>query len=825
MNKLIFLDLKRKKKSWRLLMSVLILNYAFIVIISTFYASMDRTAEFRRESAYGSWHVALIGADKDTINDLKSHVTIDTAGISSIYGMVLDKNNKDLARIGTADKNTRTMENIDLLDGHFPEYKGEIAIEMSSLNAMGYSSELGQNIKVPARVNLGKVNKDVILEYTLVGIVQDYSTKLKGTTPDKRDYVSFFVSDSDDVIKYKSIVNYVCRLKKEFGENDKELLKIKGKSATVLTNNYTYYEFGKESSYQVILSKVQRWLVLTASIIILMFVSCALLINYRKEQRDNFNLLCQIGRKKNYINILMVKEVTLINFITLCIGFCIGSVVAFILSNIVSLLKIDLQILYPIKTIVIWEATAAIFIGVANIICVFKPMKQKIRSKKKYRKKYSYNEKEYKMVKRVYKRKLLNEIKVNWRYTFFVFLILCISTFQVNEKRVITERLEGGQVPDFIHGILYNYYPFNMGIEAELCKQAEKAYGVRSIETFKSNNYLTVNWDGMEKSQYVNNLKDSYWPVYANTTEPQVFVFGIAPKGEAFDYYTQNMTKGNIDKEKFEKGEMVILYVPNYDLDSNGDFKTAPNGKQHEDTIKVGEIFKIEGEAGINNVEIGGIINNFKQGDFKGEITRPLSIIGSYTLCDRLAGQEDNLYKYLAVSAFKNINYEQITAEMLNISKIITNNLENKQRYKFNYYSSLSIYTLVDLTCISFMVIGGWNKKYLSRYKNKRLNILRNLGTSKMDYYFYNFKSSIVSSCLGAVTGSITSIVLLTIIYSLGFNIYSNLKVFETARSSALYVCNKIPVKMWGAICLIYIVISCLFTYINAKKSLKKLEM
>ena len=107
MNKLMKLIFKRRKKSWYLLISVMILAYFLIAVLRIAFACFDRTEEADREKQYGNWHVAVIDADTDTVNGLKNHATVEKFGISYTYGMVLDKENKDLGKIGFPRKRGR----------------------------------------------------------------------------------------------------------------------------------------------------------------------------------------------------------------------------------------------------------------------------------------------------------------------------------------------------------------------------------------------------------------------------------------------------------------------------------------------------------------------------------------------------------------------------------------------------------------------------------------------------------------------------------------------------------------------------------------------
>ena len=833
MNKLAKLDFKRKKKSWRLLMSVMILAYAFIPIVSVFFASLDRTKEVKREMTYGSWHVALIGADEETIDDLKNHATVESAGISQTYGMVLDTNNEELAKIGTVDENTIKMENINLMEGHFPKHEGEVAIEMSSLTAMGYSNSIGQTISIPIRVKVRKDTKIVELDYTVVGIVQDYSTKLKGTTPDKRDYVSFFVSDKDEVKQYQSVGNFVCRLKKEFLKTDKELLQVKGKYASLLTNNYTYFELGKESNHQLKVTNKQRRVILFASILVITLVASASFINYKKDQQANSSLLFKIGRDISNINRLMIREIVLITCAALIVGCGIGNIIILIGIGAVKMLtKNSISLVFPIRSIIIWELIAVSALTIANILCISKKAKYMDISRKRKAKK-TFEQEVYlknKALKKFINKALHHDIKIRCIYSFCIVLMLCSSTFNIYDSMNNSEVVNDDNIQDYNMGMSHSYYPLQMSLDNDVYEQIGKVYGIKYIEAYKSNNYLPASWNGIENSGYVEKLKDFFWPQYTNSKETQVFVLGIDPNGEAYDFYINSIQNGMVDEKKFKNGEIALLYAPKFNVNSIGYIQFEADGKYYEDTIKVGDVLQVKGGQGVEEVEIGGIANTMIDSASIGNSTKPLVVIGSYALCDRLAlDGKHPTFEYLAISTLDNINYHQTTSEMYNIGEIsknyIVNNLEKKQSYKNRFYEIISICTLIDVISILTIVIIVWGRRAFAKKKYDKLLILRYLGMSKVRYFGYKCKTSMIASCFGVITGVISAVIIQIVIYIRELNFDPDFGWIEEIKMAIGIVDMRIPREMWLTICLLFAVTSCGFSYVFAKKNLKKLKM
>lgn len=813
MNKLMNLIFKRRKKSWHLLISVMILTYSLIAVLRIAFACYDRTEEAAREKQYGSWHVAVIGADTDTINELKSHATVEKFGISYTYGMVLDKENKDLGKIGTSDQTTREMENISILEGRFPNEEGEIAVERSSLKSGDIMAELGNDIYLPIRVTSERGSEIVNYKYTLVGIVQDYSTKLKGTTPDKRDYVSFFINHEDNAARYEGTGNFIYRLKKKYLDTNKEILQVKGNSATVLTNNYTYYELGKESGHQLAIKLFQRGLLLAGSILTFMLVSCILFMNYINEQRNTWKLFHKLGKSTGIINVLLFKKIVITNVIAVCVGTLVGILVTGILYRGVTYLGNDtIQVEIPPGGLLLSEMAALLGLLVSAALGIFIQAKGIFSNRKSLRRKR-------RKIKKPYVDRMLGRTEWNWKYSFLILFILFFSIFQVNEKKTVSSAIEHRN-PDFRWNILYSYYPLSNSVSEDVYEQIKKVYGVEKIKAFKSNNYLPVSWKGIERSEYVKELQEHYWQQFAGASEPQVFVVGIEQDSEVYRYYTKGIKNPYFNKEKFDKGEMVLVYAPNFELESGEFFYANEKGRYHEDTIKVGDKLRIEGEE-IKEVEVGGILYSFNKADYRSNTPRPLSIIGSYQLCENLDSKARESFAYLDAFVSRHVNYSQTMTEMNMLGNKPFNDLEVKDHYDSGYVKKMNIWTLTDILCFAIILIIYWSKKTTQGIKKKEVRILCSLGMSSQRYYFCRCRASLWSSFLGGLTGGISAFFVKVILYNTKHHFEYNMNLNDRVKLGILCVWNLMPLKAWGCIFLLFLLITCLSTIVFSKKTIE----
>ncbi|MCD8144152.1 MAG: ABC transporter permease [Oscillospiraceae bacterium] len=162
----------RKKKSGALLLSVLAISFAFAVMILCFTGSIERTNSGIRLSNYGAWYGAIPAgqvSDLEFLNSEESLTWMEQLGVSTNYGTV------DAYGIGTADNTFVEIGNLAVLDGHFPEESGEIAMEADLLSLLGYDYTLGQTITLNIAFSAGEDTVLVEGTFTLCGILKEYT--------------------------------------------------------------------------------------------------------------------------------------------------------------------------------------------------------------------------------------------------------------------------------------------------------------------------------------------------------------------------------------------------------------------------------------------------------------------------------------------------------------------------------------------------------------------------------------------------------------------------------------------------------------------------
>lgn len=727
MFKLALLDLKRKKKSWRLLASVMTLAYAFLAMMLIFFASLDRTEEAEREAIYGSWHVAFINADQDTVERVKNHATVESTGISYTYGMVLGQDEQELGKIGTTDKNTRKMENISLMQGRFPEKDGEVAVELSSLTALGYSAQLNQKISVHVQARRDGKIEEVEETYNLVGIVQDYSAKMKGTTPDKKDYVSFFINSKDKLTVLDKRINFNIRLKKEYIQEYRELVYGSNYKQFII-NNYTYLELSEESRYLLGQKELKReiiYIILSCLNGILFFIA---VIKHKKEQEEFISLFYNIGSSKMQSNLL----IALTGGVNAVFSVFIGNLSAIILSGLIDIflkiinkniwiLRLPLSQIMNYSIVQIISAVVLCGIGSAYDDNLFAVIKNNRKTKK--------------APNRVSIKNLL--VQKNNYYYFITFILLFMifnSVCNIYEKKFSYLYVCKSNINDYEFGVLRSYYSLENSMPENIVSQIGKIYGIKDIEAVKSLNYIKAE---VESDEYFQKLKKFYWPRYAEQNETCAFVLGFDPKGEAINYYEQQIKfDKNAYSRMFEEGKGVILYLPAYSVNEDGNIEINV-GVNSNQSLKVGDQITLMNANGKVKVEICGIISNIK--DKGKELNRPFTVLGSYKLCDQLnKGGYHNTVEYLSVTVKDNINVVQTDAEMnAALSKYL---FANNRKIKENLLNEYFINSYINYVCGFFCLLAIFvmvNEKFTidKRQEYKKIKILKQIGISNWSLY------------------------------------------------------------------------------------------
>lgn len=755
------LNFRRTKKSWCLLMGVMILAYTFLTMLLIFFSSMNRSEEEQREKLYGSWHVALLNADGETREKLEHHATLERMGASRIYGKVLDQEGEELGKAGTADPNTMEMENIELMEGRFPQAEDEAAVERSSFSALGAEPRLGETIEVRLAVRDSAGEQIITRTYKVVGILQDYSEKMKGTTVDKHDYVTLLLTEQSGLSAYSERWNLVFRLQEKYLQNYGELMMISGYQGNMLLNNYTYFELGEESGYQWRKERGREVILFSFTVGSMLAIWGVVVQKYWKDRVGKWEYIKNIGGDIKHTKALEINYLIVLHIMSAVSGSVVGGLVAYICTSF-SGYNFEKSI-----NLVIVLGNVVLFMGI-NLILMISSIKKPagIKSKLSLRglKSSQINRN---CIMQYFVRKRLKNLNL---LVIIVTCILGICLYWIEDSWIEYKTFSSSLNTDYVFGTLYSCYPIKNGISEKEFDVVDNIYGVSEIESYKSINYMESYWDGQENNEYINVLKKYYWPVYTGQSLAQCYICGI-DNNLTFDYYSSQLDEGVIGEDHFWEGDSVIVYLPDIEISNGGcmvaekENRLRSNGKYlfKEDSLQVGSEIWIKSDTAYKKIKVGGIIRSFKDDNIRGKLACPYTVIASEKLFNELTDNAIDEFSMILLRAQKNINVEQMDVELdqLDIRIPFFNNRKIEEDL-----AEKSIKTNIIIGTIGsgiiFILLWIHKKMFFSNmyFFRKELKLLFAIGV-EYNYYMKNIIHEIIKKC--AISIMVSCVIILSV--------------------------------------------------------------
>ena len=166
----------RRRRSSLLLFLVLLLSFAFAVMMLSVMGSMNRTNLEYLKNTYGAWHGAIPdGKDSDRAF-LERRDWLDRLGESVNYGQV--RGTTPVSGVGSVDETFLELGRIRLDEGRLPEQPGEIAMEADLLVALGYEPAVRQTVSVPMMIPQAEDPTSFLLvvrDFVLTGVLHEYA--------------------------------------------------------------------------------------------------------------------------------------------------------------------------------------------------------------------------------------------------------------------------------------------------------------------------------------------------------------------------------------------------------------------------------------------------------------------------------------------------------------------------------------------------------------------------------------------------------------------------------------------------------------------------
>lgn len=747
MIKIIKMDLYRYRSHYQryfivVFLSILISSLLFIAI--TFFQHYQ---DIQRKDIYGYYHGAFYGISNENLHSLFDNQMIDQISVAKSYGSVF-YNNDYIGEMG--EYSDYQLMSIQLYKGHFPTKENEIVLEMSMLDYLKLSYDLNQTIQ------LTMDNKTS--HYQIVGIAYNYSSLHQTNQYSMINILS--------VNQTSHVTNVYFSLKEQYTSfiNDFRSL-----NPNFIINQYAMNEY---HTYQYMY--VYIFLFSLLSILSVTYY----VIQKRKYQFYIFN---ELGCYNSQIVWLYCIETTIIFTLAVLLDI-----------TIVCLIKVLFP--YLSLSIVTFIKLYGAFIITYVLSCI---MSIFIIHKGKQRKhRYFYRKKKNLSLIRI--QYIMNRTYL--LHFIFKFILVSISgaicligLMSVYHQYDTYHFMKETYPYQYSYGDMSMPYENTSPISEEEYKQLQNVYGIKNIHTVSQSPYYSISYQN-DESEYANYVKEHVLPQYTGNRKLQGAVYGISES--LFDIYKEFVQEGQISLTEFKQGD-IILHLPLYYEYENGfgvfsEIQSRPHfiKEYKEKDLKVGDEIVINGQS----LRIGAIIYDVNQSQYS-LIYRPYGIICNQTLYKQITKR--NTYEFISIESKKNINIEQMEAELSRIKMdnvILSNNRQEIDDILHQLLSSfLGTLFIVLIIMISFRILFIYMNQEYQNSMSHLFGIFRDLYAD--DSYFLKFY--LINDLVLFIGAFILSLGIIFIwFYQLYLQLYNSMSTITLSFMVNNYILN-IPFILW----------------------------
>ncbi len=808
------------KRQYYLLFVVIAAVTAFVfamvgVLDSHAYMSLEQ-----KKNVYGGWHVGIYNAADDVYQKLHNHAIVEEMGKMEIYGYAESFYGEKFHPVGSIDTIAKDMGRINLVSGEMPDEKGEVAMEMDTLAALGYSYEPGQAITLKIH-GLDKCGRRTVRQETfmLTGVVKNYSDVWKNSG---NDLLNIFISPDYKKNLGVQSTNYFLEINEKY-LSDISQIKVLLNEDRFIENNYISDEDINDVSLleEFLQEEIFVFLVIIFSVIMLV-VLISTMINRRRE---SFALIRSIGAERKQIVSALVGEIVPVIVAGILVGTLTGITLPAVIFKILSYFLEDMIFMIEpahAGMIAIGVLAGSFLTCLVGILGIFRiPMRGTI--------KYQTMGKG-KNVRR----------RENFLSLFATFCMGCvfITSWYFCYLEYLDYRNFNELYPyDYKFGYLPIYAEPNVEISEETYEEIKKCYGVEYARAYKISPYYEVSWEGMEESLYAEKLsvmQKIHLPE-EKRVDDKVYtcVYEIQEDDErAFLDYQEQIDEGQITFDEIQNSNKVIIYLPTlYEYD-DGNVVAARNYEYwlqkkeicvwNDDKISIGDKIEILGDEEAFQVEIAAIIYE-DQADARIQIRMPLTIISGNSISKKSYGANS----YICIEVFGKDNTNRLQTEIeLKKFQDAKIKFENRGAIKEAIISRLlfhiGIIGIMNIIIYILLIVLKWNifdNRSLSEMR--KTQILYALGVTK-DRLLRNYITKEINVIVASVIFSM--IVLLYYTFERDFDVRNIGKQFlkEDYLSLAFVIYNTIVEKYDLYLCLlcgiVYTVIILGITYRLIKK-------
>lgn len=314
--------MKRQRGYCRILLCVAILACVLLQTGFLFTDGITETLMQHRKDIYGEWERCLTDVDAESEMIIQRNPFLTAKGVVRIYGMLGGNywENKQL-NIGTIDETAWNLGHFQMLRGRLPEKKEEIALEYSTLTALGYEGTVGEKVSlniVPTTEGQ-KEQSETIRTYTLCGVIKDYQINWNICSYE-RFPTGILIEDGAKQIGLPIQTHMLIRAGKN-AETVYADLKNSPKVTCSMEENVKWEEAAVEQMPYLRFLKSLRMLIAAGAFCILYLVVSKSV----KKRQEMWEILNALGMTKKQMYGILFWETAICFLISILIGSAIGT--------------------------------------------------------------------------------------------------------------------------------------------------------------------------------------------------------------------------------------------------------------------------------------------------------------------------------------------------------------------------------------------------------------------------------------------------------------------------------------------------------------------
>lgn len=754
MLKLIFKGIKRRKKEIRYVSVVTFAAVLFLTGITLFQGIMNNYVMQKNLDTYGNWIVA-------TINKKLAHPYFKLESDCRVGASFVDAETwiENGIIVGTAAENFDLVDGNNLYEGRMPEADDEIVMDTMSLANLGYSYDLGQKISVHYISAEGLMEEK---EYELVGIMKCFAQiwRTNGGYPLPNCFVT--AEEFGKHYKQNSYVSYFYQLNPEYDEINKKDFAYKfvdeDKEGMTTFNSYVYENqlWGTSDIYQKV----------TFALMIISALSISyLMIAYTGKRRGVYYKYRCIGASKSQVRKIILTECVYATFPEIAFGIGIAYIMAYGACQFASS-SMEVTDFYEFEGELFAGQILATFgvVLVAILATQFSISEKRLSGNtgtvkpSKYKKLRRIAMRTKKPERTIFKRQnalrpIQNLVSALFSIVVCAILVFCVNKIWESHRGTefvlrVNQDFEMGASVDLMFDIIdkdpndgisnghreFSVYDMYTGADENVIEQIQMCPGVGTVDCIINDELHYFTWEGIEESKLMKKLKAAQ--ECATPIEYDMEMLFYEDLTEVKTQVKAWEDSQNLDWDKFEAGEQVILVVNAYDHET---------GEKMEDTIQLGEQITVKNSltdaenvsveiAMLREINEGQLWNGFYAGTYK--------LIGSKALAEKIAQSDGQKLKYNQISILCNLNasYESCDKQLARLAKdndlSFGSSAEIRRIYIQQEIQDFAIYGAVFLMIATiYIVIQRSFLASKNKYWQTRFVLLKQIGMEDSQYF------------------------------------------------------------------------------------------